>query len=100
MAVSHPVRSVCLPGPKRSPRANGLGQLLEDFDGGFPVDAGVGDADAFFELGWSLGGHLLVAFVDVGLDHDAYDGRLACSDLVADGLGNLGLVAVVLVGIA
>lgn len=41
----------------------------------------------------------MVAFVDVGLDHHANDGGLAFPDLVTDNLGNLGLVAMVLVGI-
>lgn len=80
--------------------ADGGGEALEDVDGGVPVNAGVGDGDALLEGGGALGGHLLVALVDVGLDHDANDGLFALAELVANDGGDLGLVAVVLVGVA
>src|SRR5690606_32140955 len=48
----------------------------------------------------ALGGDLLVALVDVGLDHDADDGVFALAQLVGDDLGDLGLVVVVLLGVA
>ena len=84
----------------RAPGAHRLGEVLERRDGGLPVDAGVRDADALLEAGGALGGDLLVALVDVGLDHDADDGGLSLAELVGDGGGHLGLVAVVLVGVA
>lgn len=80
--------------------ANRLSELLEGRDSGLPVNAGIGDADALLERRGTLSGNLLIALVDVGLDHDTNDGLLALADLVGNDLGNLGLVAVVLVGVA
>lgn len=92
-----PVGRALVPLPPRPHRG---GQVLEHRDGRVPVDARVRDADALLEAGGPLGGHLLVALVDVGLDHDADDGLLAVAQLVGDDLGHFGLVAVVLVGVA
>lgn len=97
--TSH-LRPVLASGNRLAPRAHRLGEVLERRDGRLPVDAGVGDADALLEAPGPLGGDLLVALVDVGLDHDADDGILALAELVGDGGGHLGLVAVVLVGVA
>ncbi|KAI9151568.1 hypothetical protein HJFPF1_08775 [Paramyrothecium foliicola] len=80
--------------------AHGGGEVLEHGDGVLPVDAGVGDADAALERRGALGGDLLVALVDVGLDHDTNDDLLTLAQLVGDDLGNLGLVVVVLLGVA
>jgi hypothetical protein len=74
-------------------------QVLERGDGGFPIYAGIGDGDALLEAAGALCGHLLVALVDVGLDHDAYDAGLAVADLIGYVFGYLWLVAVVLVGV-
>lgn len=71
-------------------------EILEHSDGVLPVDTRVGDAHALLEAGGSLRWDLLVALVDVRLDHDTNDGLLALAKLVADVLGDLGLVAVVL----
>lgn len=86
--------------PLLSPVADGGGQVLEHGDGGLPVDAGIGDGDALLEAAGALGRHLLVALVNVGLDHDADNARLALANLLGDRLGHQGLVAVVLVGVA
>lgn len=77
-----------------------LGEILKDLNGGLPVDAGIRDADALLQARGALRRHLLVAFVDIGLDHDADDGLLALPQLVADDLGHLGLVSVVLARVA
>ena len=45
-------------------------------------------------------GYLLVALVDIGLDHDGDDAGLALAQLVGNDLCDLGLVAVVFVGVA
>jgi hypothetical protein len=95
--VEHLVRAVCA--PVRSPLCNGGSKVLKNSDGAFPVDAGVGNGNALQTTG-PLGGHLLVALVDVGLDHDTDNARLSVADLVRDVLGNNRLVAVVLVGVA
>lgn len=81
-------------------RANGIGQLLQHLDRRLPADAGVGDADTLLETRGTLGRHLLSTLVDVGLDHDANNAGLAFAELVANGLGHLGLVAVVFEGVA
>lgn len=77
--------------------ADGGCEALEDVNRALPVDAGVGDADSLLQRGGALGGYLLVAFVDVGLDHDADDGGLTGGELLADNLCDLGLVSVVFV---
>lgn len=61
----------------RPPLADGAGQVLEDGDGGVPVDASVGDGDALLQAAGALRWDLLVALVNVGLDHDTNDGVLA-----------------------
>ena len=83
-----------------SPLADSRRELVQDGDGGFPVDAGICYANALLQARGTLGGHLLVSFVDVGLNHDADDGLLALSELVGDDFGDLGLVPVVLVRVA
>lgn len=87
-----------LDGPSR---AHAVGQVLEDGDGGLPVDASVGDGDALLQGAEAARrGHLLVAFVDIGLDHDAHNTVLALAQLVRDGLGDERLVLVVLLRVA
>lgn len=54
------------------------GELLERFDCGLPVDARICDTDAFLERAWTLSRDLLVAFVDVRLDHDTDNASLSC----------------------
>jgi len=75
-------------------------QALQDVDGGIPVDTRVGDADTGLQASRALGGHLLVAFANVGLNHDADNGGFTSPELVGDASCNLGLVAMVLVGVA
>lgn len=77
-----------------------FGEAFQDVHGGVPVDARVGDADALLQGLWAFGGDFLAAFVQVGFDHDADNTGFAGPDLVGDGLGYLGLVAVVLLGVA
>lgn len=80
--------------------ADSLSQVLESGNGRIPVDAGIGDGHALPEAGWTLGWDLLVALIDVGLDHDTDDRLLAGAELVADSLGDGWLVSVVLVGVS
>jgi hypothetical protein len=82
------------------PGPDGIGELLENVHGGVPVDAGVGDGDTPLEAGGALLRDLLCALVQVALDHNTDDTVLALADLVADNLGNLGLVPVVLERVA
>lgn len=79
---------------------NSSSKVLEHGYCGVPVNASIGDGDALLETARALGGDLLVALVDVGFDHDTDDAGLAVTDLVRDILGDLGLVAVVLVRVA
>lgn len=80
--------------------ANRLGEVLKDSHGILPVNAGIGDADTGLETGGSFGRNFLVALVDVGLDHDTNDGLFTFTELVANDLGNLGLVLVVFLRVA
>jgi hypothetical protein len=75
---------------------NGCSEVLEHSLGRLPVYAGVGDGDTLLQAAGSLWRYLLVALVDVGLDHDADDAGLATADLVGNVLGYLGLVSVIL----
>jgi len=84
----------------RAPLRNSSSKILEHSDGAIPVNASVGDRHALLERTGALGGNLLVALVDVGLDHDGDNAGFALADLVGDDLGDLGLVSVVLVGVA
>jgi hypothetical protein len=75
-------------------------KVFQDLDGGFPVDARISDTDSFLKSGWSLGWDLLVAFINIGFDHDTDDGGLACAKLFCDDCCYFRLVSVVFVGVA
>lgn len=79
---------------------NGSSQVFQNRHGRIPVYASVCDADSLLETRRALGRNLLIALVDVGLDHDTNDGILSLAKLVSNHLGNLGLVTVVLVRVA
>ena len=79
---------------------DGCRELLKGRHRRLPVDASVSDADTLLETRRALGWDLLVAFVDVGLDHDANDGLFALANLLSDHSGHLGLVAMVLVRVS
>ena len=77
---------------------DGVGEGVEDLAGLVPVDAGVGDALAVDErLAWD---DVLAAFDEMAFDHDAGDGVVSGADLAGDVVGDGGLVAVVLIGVA
>ena len=79
---------------------DGRSEVLEDADCAFPVNASVSDGDTLLEGSRTLGRDLLVALVDVGLDHDTDNASLAVADLVSNVAGDNGLVAVVLARVA
>jgi hypothetical protein len=58
-----------------APRANGLGEFLEQAVGFVPVDAGVGDALAVDE--GLAGDEWLRASYEVALDHDTHNASIA-----------------------
>lgn len=72
-------------------------EIFEDIDGRLPIDACIRDAHTLLESGWSLGWHLLVAFINIRLDHDTDDGGLAGAELFTNDFCNLWLIPVVLV---
>jgi hypothetical protein len=82
------------------PGPDGISELLKNVHGGIPVDAGISDGDTPLEAGGALLRDLLCALVQVALDHDTDDAVLSLADLVADDLGNLRLVPVVLERVA
>lgn len=83
-----------------SPCPDSLGELLKGVHGGVPVNASVGDGDTPLEAGRALLRNLLVAGAQVALNHDTDDTVLTLADLVANNLGDLGLVVVVLERVA
>jgi hypothetical protein len=84
----------------RPPLGNSSGQILEHSDGAFPVNAGISDGNTLLESTGAFSGNLLIALVDIRLDHDSNDACLALAELVSNDLGDLGLVTVVFVGVA
>ena len=86
--------------PRCSTCPYSLGQLLEDLNRGFPIDASIGDTNALFESRRPLCWYLLVSFIDVRFDHHTDYGLLAFAKLIAYHLRNFGLVTVVLIGVA
>jgi hypothetical protein len=98
-SYSHLVDTVGLALVRPTLRNSGS-KVLEHTNSGVPVNASIGDGDTLLKAARALRGDLLVALVDVGLDHDTNDAGLAVADLVCDVLGDLGLVAVVLARIA
>lgn len=80
--------------------ADSVGEVLEHSDGVLPANASISDTDTALEGSRTLGGNLLVTLANVGLNHDTDDGLLTLTELVTNNLGNLGLVLVVLGGVA
>lgn len=80
--------------------AHGRCEVFENGDGVLPVDAGISDTDTLLQRRGAFLRDLLVAFVDVGLNHDANDGALSLAELLSDYGSDLGLVLVVLLGVA
>jgi len=78
-------------------------KLVKHADCRLPVYTSVRDRDAVFESGGSFGGYVLTAGVDVGLDHDAGDGRNVGStrlQLIANCVYDFRLVGEVLVRVS
>lgn len=94
------INSVSLGGFECSSGADGFRKVLQDLLGRLPADAGVRDADTLLQSRRSLWRNLLVALVDVGLDHDADDRILTRAQLVGNVLGHERLVLVVLLGVS
>lgn len=92
----HTIRSTFL----CSSLLHGCGKVLKHCDGGIPIYAGVGDGDTLLQSARAFCRHLLVALVDVGLDHNADNAGLTLANLLGDGFGYKGLISVVLVGVA
>ncbi|KAH3660176.1 hypothetical protein OGAPHI_007381 [Ogataea philodendri] len=79
--------------------SNGLGELSEHLDGGFPGNASVGHRNTVLEL-FFVCWDALFTLVDVRLDHDTDDLVLSVSNLSGHLLRDLWLVSVVLVGVS
>lgn len=77
-----------------------LCELLKDLNGAIPVNASISDRDTLLEACWTLLWNLLITLVNVGLDHDTDNRALTSAELVTNDLGNLWLIAVVLVGVS
>lgn len=75
-------------------------QSIQHADRRLPVDACVGNRDAVFKRGRTLGGYILSAFVDVGLDHHTSDVLVSGPQLRTNVVENFRLVVVVLLRVA
>lgn len=85
---------------ERATCAHTIRQIVQHVDRHLPVDTSIRDADTLQQVRGALGRDLLVALVNVGLDHDTDQGSLTLAQLVRDLLGDERLVKVVLVGVA
>lgn len=97
---AHSVQAIRFLGLQGSSSSDSLGELFQHFHGRVPVDTCICDADTLLETRWPLRGDLLVALGKIGLNHHAHNTCLSFPDLIANHLRDLGLVAVILVGIA
>lgn len=75
-------------------------QVFQDLDSAIPVDAGIGNANTLLKPTRSLGRDLLIALVNVGLNHDPDNRLLAFPQLVTNDLGDLWLVSVIFIRVA
>lgn len=78
---------------------DGLRKRTQGSSGGLKVNASVRDTNTLFAAFQTLG-RLLVALAEVRLHHDTHNGIFTLTELFLDGLEHLGLVAVVLLGVA
>lgn len=83
-----------------SPFSNGQSKVLEYGYGALEINAGIGDRHTTLETTRTLWWYLLVALVDVGLDHHANNAGLTFADLSGNVLGDEWLVSVVLIGVS
>jgi hypothetical protein len=75
-------------------------QSIQHADRRLPVDACVGNRDAVFKRGRTLGGYILSAFVDVGLDHHTSDVLVSGPQLRTNVVEDFRLIVVVLLRVA
>ena len=81
------------------PRSHSVCQLFEHFDGAVPIHTRVSDTDTRLQRRQptSIGcWRLLVAFVDIRLNHDTNDAVFASAQLVANDLCDFRLILVIL----
>lgn len=64
------------------------------------MNTSVCDADALLQSTWTFCWDLLIAFVDVGFDHDANNACLTGTDLFREGCSDLGLITVIFIRVA
>lgn len=82
-----------------SSRLNSRGKITQHRFGFFPIDAGICDRNAVFQSTRAILRDTLLAFVQVGFNHDAYKSVFALSNLIRNTLRYFGLVFMVLVGV-
>lgn len=86
--------------PHLAPGPHSIRKLFQRRHCILPVDTGISDADALLECVEALSCVLLVALVQVRLNHDTDNAILTFTELVANRLSDLGLVLVILLGVA
>lgn len=77
-----------------------LVQFIQHRNCGFPIHTRIGNAHTPLQGRRPFFGHVLSARIDMALYHDASNVPFARSKLGTDGINDLGLVVVVLLGVS
>ena len=94
----HPIPPLLI--PPLPPHPHSLRQPIQHLNSSIPTNTRIRNGDAFFQARGPFGGDFLAAFVQVGFDHYPDDAGFAGADLGGDGVRDVGLVAVVFLGVA
>lgn len=100
MPASMPIRRTTILLRHRPPHPHSFSQLLKHLNRGIPVNTRVRNGYSALQACRPLGRHLLVALMQMRLDHDTDDPVLTFAELIANGLRDFGLVFVVLLRVA
>src|SRR5579871_2674822 len=77
-----------------------IGKILQHLNSSIPVDTRVSNTNAFLQPTWSFRWYLLIAFIDMTLDHHTHNTFITISNLFSNRSSNLWLVPMVLLRIA
>src|SRR5262249_35710600 len=94
------VHAICLTGLSLSSLPHRTSKIFQHLNSSVPADTRVGNTDALLQPAWSLRWNLLVAFVDVALNHHTHNTIITIFNLFSNRGSNFRLVPMVLLRIA